>query len=142
MQIVGFNFTKISGYKSQKSSKMNVNAGIEFTDLEKEKLELLKDSEAMKLTFKHTLDYDNADKKEDKIAQILFEGNLILSLTKDESKDVLKSWKKKTLPENINLPLYNLILKRCAPKALQLQEELNLPSHVRIPRIDSPKSTD
>ncbi|MCH7567832.1 MAG: hypothetical protein IIA87_00250 [Nanoarchaeota archaeon] len=135
MQVIGFNFTKISAERVLDFKKSKVDIDIQFTNIEKEKIDLLKDSEALKVTFKHILNYNAEDEKDPKQGEIAFEGHLVLTVTKDESKEIMKTWKKKTLPNNITLLISNLILKRCASRAFQLQDELGLPSHIRVPRL-------
>ncbi len=139
MQVVGFNFTKIAAEKTSGFKKADLNADIQFIDLEKQKIEILKDSDGAKLFFKHSLNYLNNEKKEERLAQVLFEGNITLSLTKEESKEITKTWKNKKLPQNMTISLYNFILKKCASQALNLQDELNLPSHVQIPKLTPPQ---
>lgn len=142
MQIIGFNFTKISAEKIEEMQKPNISTNIEFINIEKEKIDFLKDSEAFKVSFKYGLDYENREEKKIlKNGEIKFEGRIILSTNKEESKKILKSWKKKEIPNEIKVPLFNLILKKCTPKAVYLQDEINLPSHVPMPRI-SPKQQD
>jgi hypothetical protein len=61
---------------------------------------------------------------------------VVLLLTeKDESKDILKKWKNKKMPEEFRVPLFNIILTKSNLRALQLEEELNLPTHIPLPRI-------
>lgn len=139
MQVIGFNFTRISAerFPEYKSGK-TINNNIEFTSLDKDKIEVLKDLEAAKVSFKYALTYkDNADEKEiaPKDAEIIFEGVIILSLTKDESKELFKFWKKKELPASFRIPLFNLLIKKCAARALSFEEELNLPPHINIPQL-------
>ncbi len=136
MQVIGFNLTKILGEKTEHAPKLNVNAEIQFINLEKQKVDILKDSEAIKLSFKHGLNYKKQDNKGKDIGEIIFEGNISLSVDKEESKEIMKSWKKKQLPQNATIFLYNFILKKCAPRSLAMQEELGLPSHIKIPRLD------
>ena len=139
MQLIGFNFTKIFAVKNMDFKTGRINAGVTFDDLETQKLDLLKDGEAIKVSFKHTLEYDseevNKKKKKEKDAELSFEGNLLLSISKEESKEIMKSWKKKEIPGQMRLFLTNLILKKCAARALALQEDLGLQSHIQIPRI-------
>ncbi len=138
MQIIGFNFTKISAEKkSEFKQDENINTNIEFINLEKEKIELLKDFEPIKLTFKFLVTYGNPEKKDNEEikAEVSFEGNIILSTNKDESKEILKSWKKKELPNNFRLNIFNTILRKCSIKSLQLEEDLNLPHHVPLPAL-------
>ncbi len=140
MQVIGFNFTKIAAEKfpTFKSGK-SINNNIEFLSLDKEKIEILKDLEAVRISFKYSLTYKDSTESKEKDGEVFFEGFIVLSLTKDESKDLLKVWKKKELPAGIRIPLFNLLIRKCAARALSLQEELNLPPHLSIPQL-TPKS--
>lgn len=140
MNVIGFNFTKISGEKTPDFSlTSSLNTDIQFTSMKEEKISILKeDSSALGISFRFVISYsDKKEKKEkdEKESQMIFEGKITLSLAKEEPKDVIDKWEKKTLPNSFKVPLFNLILKRCAAKAMQLEEELNLPSHVPIPQI-------
>ena len=148
MQLVGFNFTKISGERADKFTRAKVNADLQFLNIERQKLDILKDDEAIKIFFRHSLTYDEENlnqkapeqkenQKSEKKGEVLFEGNLLFSATKEEIKNITKSWKKKVLPKEIAVQAYNLILKKCAPRAFQLQDELGLPTHLRVPRLES-----
>ena len=142
MQVIGFNLTKIHGEKLSNFSKPNINNNIEFINIEKEKIELLKEFEALKINFKYSLLYHSPeteksknDEKE-KQGEVSFEGNLILSVNEEESKEFHKLWKKKQVPQNTMAPLYTFILKRCSLKALNIQDDLNLPSpYFKVPQI-------
>ena len=46
---------------------------------------------------------------------------------------VLEGWKEKNLPDDFRLSIFNLILKKSSLKALQLEEELNIPLHIAMP---------
>src|SRR3989344_4166073 len=110
MQVLGFNFTKILAEKVSKVTKPPVTS-IEFIDLEKEKVDFLKETEAVKISFKYGLLYEGNTKGEAKEEQkeesegenkegsVLFEGNVIISVNKDELKEITKLWKKKNLPQ-------------------------------------------
>jgi hypothetical protein len=135
MQLVGFNFTKISAKRELKIENYSQNTNIEFLDLEKEKIDLLKDLDAIKLTFKYSVDYTHSGEKEKPCAELNFEGHIVFALSKKESSDLLKSWRKKQIPPNVQIPLFNLILKKCSPKAVYLADELNMPSPVPLPKI-------
>ncbi|MDP3881539.1 MAG: hypothetical protein Q8Q31_01535 [Nanoarchaeota archaeon] len=136
MQVIGFNFTKLSAEKlpNFKTGK-SVTNNIEFTDLEKQKIDLVKDTEVVKLSFRYSLAYKSEDKASDKEAEIIFEGFLMLSLKEEEAKNLLKSWKKKELPPNFRVSIFNLLIRKCAAKALSYEEELDLPTHISIPQL-------
>lgn len=139
MQLVGFNLKKILAQKSPDFQRGSINTNIEFTEVEKERLDLLKDTDAFKISFVFSITYsetDKAEKTESKNqGEILFEGDALLSANKEESKELIKSWKKKIMPEQYRIPLINFILKKCSIKALSLEEDLSLPSHIPFPQI-------
>lgn len=139
MRIVGFNFTKMHAERNAQLTDTNINNRIEFTDLEKESADILKDGQAVKLAFRYSLDYEKKSEgkeKGEKQAEVSFEGSIILSVDKNEAKEFQKSWKKKQVPKDKVSPLYNFILKKCSTKAILLQEEINLPSpYLKIPQV-------
>tara|TARA_Y100000310_G_C20240357_1_gene604358 strand:- start:118 stop:558 length:441 start_codon:yes stop_codon:yes gene_type:complete len=141
MQVLGFNFTKIEGIKTPDFKPVEeLSTNVEFISIEKDKADLLKDSEIIKIEFRFIVEYDKAKEesnkeKDKKESGINLEGVIMLSATKEESKDIFKEWKKKKIPEKIRLPLFNLILNKCSLKSLQLEDELNLPLHVRMPKV-------
>lgn len=144
MQVVGFNFTKVLAERQPEiSPKTSINTNIEFLDLSKEEINLLKDQEVLKVTFNFSVDYSSSEKSEEKkersskeaLGKISFEGLILLTTTDEEIKSILKSWKKKEIPSHLKVPLFNLILKKCSTKALELEEQLNLPPHIPFPQI-------
>lgn len=136
MQVIGFNFTKITAERSQKVKETTlVNTDIEFIEIEKDTVPTLNDLETINVSFRFVVSYKESEKKETKEGQVLFEGRVMLTAEKEAAKDLLKSWKKKELPVSIKVPLFNLILKKCTAKALDLEEQINLPAHIRIPQI-------
>ena len=139
MQVIGFNFTKISAerFPNYKFSRPTQNIG--FTDVSTEKVALLPNSNATKITFNFSLDYKESEKAKDNLAQIGFEGHILLSAEKEESKEIQKQWKKKKLPQDLAFKLSNLILKKCSIKAMQLQEDIVIPSHLPIPQLTPQK---
>ena len=144
MNILGFNLTKIAANRSSKilpNPMMNTN--IEFLDVVKEEIEMLKENDAVKITFKFSVDYTDSKEKDKKTPEIEgkveFEGIIILSASKDEAKDIFKFWKKKQIPEGIRIPLFNVILRKCSPKALDMEDQIGLPLHLPFPQIQSSK---
>ena len=135
MQLIGFNLRKISASRSSDFKKSSINTNIEFVDVIKEKLDLFKEEDALKISFSFMATYTDAEDKEKSNGEVNFEGDIILSTNKDESKDIIKSWKKKQISDNIRIPLINFIIKKCSVKALSLEEDLNLPAHIPFPQV-------
>lgn len=138
MNVLSFNFTKISAERKPNFKNSSINTNIEFINIEKDEIEMLKDSEVIKISFNFIVDYFESKEKSEKketSGKIVFEGIVLLSAEKKESKELLEAWKNKELAENTRTALFNLILKKCSIKALSLEEELNLPYHLPLPNI-------
>ena len=142
MQVIGFNLSKVLAERSPDFTRSAINTNIEFSNVEKEKVDLLKDAEAVKISFKFSVIYENKEKKEKKNGEVSCEGVIVLSTSKEEAKDFHKSWKKKEVPKDTMIPLYNVILKKCSLKALQLEDDLNLPPHIPFPQIRAQPKQD
>ncbi len=130
MKVLGFNFTKISAERSQKQEPTKkISNNIEFNEVAKDKLDMLKDTEILKISFSHTIDYEPGN------AKLAFEGVILLQADQETIKNSLKSWKKKQIPSTIRISLINLILTKCALRALSMEEELGLPLHIQLPKL-------
>ncbi|MEM4259199.1 MAG: hypothetical protein QXS38_00330 [Candidatus Pacearchaeota archaeon] len=141
MRIIGFNFTKVSAERAADfvpGSEINTN--IDFIEIEKEETDLAKDNnEAIRVSFQFNVFYRRKEKKEkekgQKNGEISLTGFIILLAPKEEAKELYKYWKKKELPASFKVPIFNFLLKKCSTRALQLEEELNLPLHIPMPRL-------
>jgi hypothetical protein len=129
MKLMGFNFTKISVEKFPvKPGKVKINTKIDVPDINSVKSDIITPKEDL-IGAKFTFDIEY----EPGIAKIELAGHMLLALEPKIAKDVLKQWEDKKLPEDFKLSLFNLILKKSTLKALQLEEELNLPLHMQLP---------
>ncbi len=141
MKIIGFSIEEILAKRPFDIPKAGINTDIVFTNIDKAKLDVLKEEECLKASFKFSVLYKDASKKESsENNEISISGSILLMVTKDESKEFLKLWKSKQIPKDKIIPIYNYILKKCSVKALQLEEELNLQPHIPFPRL-TPQST-
>lgn len=135
MQVIGFNFEKISAErKKMPEGKVEVKSNINIKSIVPDKIELIKDKDVLKFSFEFTIDYSP------EIAKINFDGSVLIITEKDKTKDILKKWKTKKITDEIRVPLYNIILTKSNLKALQLEEELSLPTHVPMPRLAPPQN--
>jgi len=136
MKVIGFNIEEISGKKSQELKRYSINTDITFSNVEKSKLDVLKEDEALKVSFKFLVNYKDADSKSDEAKnQVSILGSLLLMVDKELSKEFIKSWKNKQVPKDKMVSLYNFILKKCSVRALQLEEDLNLQPHIPFPQV-------
>jgi len=131
MKLLGFNFTKIQVEKlKDKVEGLKIGTRIDVSEITEAKTGILKTKdEILAIKFKYGLDYEPG------MAKLDLEGNLVISLESKESREVLKQWKDKKMPESFRMTLFNLILRKSSLKALQLEEEMNLPIHMQLPTL-------
>ena len=146
MQIVGFNLANIKAERSPApKEKITVNTNIEFLNVEKQKSSIV-ETDLVALSFRFSVSYnasekvggqkaEKAEKAGKKHGEVSFEGEMMISVKEDELKSFLKSWKKRGIPKEYATVLYNFILRRCSIRALQLEEEIGLPSHLPFPQV-------
>ena len=67
------------------------------------------------------------------------DGYVLVSTEKKEAKEILKTWKSKDLDDKIRLDILNFIISKTGLKALQIEEDLDLPFHMPFPRIMNKK---
>ena len=135
MKVIGFNLEEISAKKPNEFKRSNISTDVTFNDIDKSKLDVLKDNETIKASFKFLVSYKDTDNKNELKNEVTITGSLLLMVTKEESKEFIKAWKNKKLPEDKMLGLYNFILRKCSVRALQLEEELGLQPHIPFPQV-------
>jgi hypothetical protein len=133
MKIIGFNLSKISGIRVDNlSGNLEITQNIDIKNIIEEDIAISKEK-ALKISFNFSINYSN------EFAKIEFEGIIMALPEKNELKEVIKQWKDKKIPEDFRVPLFNFIMAKCNVKALSLEDELNLPTHFQMPRIDMKK---
>ena len=138
MQLVGFGLKKVLAERYPNFKRGHINTNIEFKEVEKEEIGFLKDAEGLKISFVFSISYLDAEKKEEKYGEVTFEGEMALSVSKEEFKEFTKSWKKKQIPEEYHISLINFIIRKCSTKALALEEALAIPFHIPFPQVKKP----
>lgn len=135
MKLIGFNLNKISAeILSNKFEELKITNNIKIEDIEPAKADIFKkDEEALNIKFNYSLDYNP------KIAKLMFSGSVLLLISQKESKEILKQWAEKKIESNLKFPLFNLILRKTSIKAIELEDELNLPLHVNLPSLKPDK---
>ncbi|MFA5856630.1 MAG: hypothetical protein WC867_04680 [Candidatus Pacearchaeota archaeon] len=133
MKVIGFNFSKILVERKEGfPDKLQISQNINIKDITKEKLPISND-EALKLDFNFVIDYTG------NFAKLEFEGHVMLLPEKEEMKSFMKEWKDKKLPEQDRIQIFNFIMNKCNVKALTLEDDIGLPLHIPLPRVNSEK---
>jgi hypothetical protein len=129
MKIIGFNISKILvERKSPIKGKLEIKSGLDIENIEKDEVPI-SPTPALKFDFSYKLDYNP------NIAKIEIKGSIVTLDDKDESKDILKKWKKKKFDHASKIPLFNFIMSKCNIKAIQLEDDLGLPLHIPMPKL-------
>ncbi|MEK6919164.1 MAG: hypothetical protein AABW73_03940 [Nanoarchaeota archaeon] len=130
MRVISFGLTKQFAEKlSEPNANFNVSNGINIKDIQQIKVDFIKDEEALNFSFEFRISYDKD------IAKISFNGNILVALDKKSAADILKRWNDKKIPDLVRVPLFNFIMARCTVKAMQFEEDFNLPKHIQIPQF-------
>ena len=131
MKLVGFNFNKIGVERMKNDLKdLKISTSINLKDIKEIKADLVKSKDVLlSVAFNYFINYDP------KIAKIDFEGSMTIVIDSKLGKEILKDWKKKVVKEEIRLALFNAILMKSNIKALELEEEINLPPHFQMPSL-------
>ena len=131
MKLIGFNFTKINAerYPKKESRGVKINTKIDLSEVEEVKSDVLKKDSLIAVKFLYEIDYSPD------YAKITLEGNLVLAMEHKIAKNILKEWKSKKIQDELRAFVFNIIFKKANIKALQLEEELNIPFHMPMPSI-------
>jgi len=131
MKIIGFNFNKICIEKlSDKLKELKINTNIDIKRVKQLKQDLFQTKEeVLEVKFGYEVDYSPD------IAKISLSGNIVLLVDSKTTKKFLKEWKNKKVPEEYKLTIFNVIMKKSNLKAIQLEDEMNLPLHISLPSV-------
>ncbi|VVB81996.1 Uncharacterised protein [uncultured archaeon] len=131
MRLVGFNFTKLSIERLKDSvDSIKFNTKIDISSIESLKSDFIKvKDEALKIDFVYSVLYEPG------FAKLELAGTIILSVEPKIAREVLKGWKDKQMTEDFRIFMFNIILRKSSIKALEMEEELGLPTHIPIPSL-------
>lgn len=138
MKLVGFNFKKVYIEKLSDSLKdLKFNTKIHIDEISSVESKIFKDEEELiKITFTYNINYDPD------IAKIELGGNLLLAIEKTLSKGIVEGWKERKMSEDFRIILFNLILKKANIRALELEDQMNLPLHIPLPTLKKPEKKE
>jgi len=138
MKIIGFNFDKINIERlSGKAEKLEVKTNIDISEINEVKsgdISMKEDFIGVKFAFNVNYEPD--------FAKINLSGSVLFAVDSKLSKNILKQWKDKKMPEDFRILLFNVILRKANLKALQLEEEMNFPLHVPMPSLKKQETNE
>lgn len=131
MKIIGFNFSKINAEKTSNEIKdLKITTNIDISEIKETDSNFLQTKEDLiEIKFKYDVIYKQ------NIAKIEFMGTIFMAMESKTKKEILNQWKDKKMSEELKLFLFNVILRKSNIKALQLEDEINLPLHISLPSL-------
>ncbi len=131
--IIGFNFTKISAEKKgSPKGNIKVRHNISITDVDESKSNIGKGKKAINFKFKFSSEFDPD------IGSINIEGNVADLANEKDSRELIKEWKKnKNVKKEFATRILSKALRECSVEAITLSKEMNLPSPVPLPKIET-----
>ncbi len=131
--IINFRLDKISIQKKNKpSGPVEAKNNLKVVEMTEESISALTKEKALNLKFTFTVNY------EPNIANLEIEGSVTYMNDQKTVKEIFENWKKnKKIDQEVATPIFNHILSKCNIKALKLEEDVELPFHIPIPRLMS-----
>jgi len=129
IKFAGARFTKIGSERNMSfDGKLEIKTNVKITSLEK--TETPKDT--VKLSYGFEIDYGE-------LGNIGIEGDIFLTGDSKTIKELLKTYKEKKFESPEYMAITNLIIQKATIKALELEEEINLPLHIKLPSLSAKK---
>ena len=130
MKLIGFNYHKIKAEKLKDASKeTKATTNIDILDMSSLGEALGKEKGVLKVDFNYSIKYSP------EVANLGFEGNVLLSGTNEEVDKIVEGWKSKKISQSVKATIFNIILRKANVRAIELEDELNLPLHVSMPQV-------
>ncbi len=131
MKLLGLNYKKISVEKLKDNAEnINISSSINVSEINKYKTDLFKTKEdLLEIKFNYSVNYAP------EVAKLEITGSMIISVEPKVARNVLNKWKDKELDEDFKLSLFNLIIRKTSIISLELEDEVNIPYHIPLPRL-------
>jgi len=139
MPVISFNFDKIEvERKKPLEAPLKVKTAIKITEVKEEELIMSGGRKDLLLHFffEYFVDYQLNQ------ARVLLAGSVLYAGPREELEKIGKEWKKtKKFNPEISKEVLNHIFLRCNIKALAFEQEVNIPPHIVLPRLQPLKKS-
>lgn len=129
MKLIGARITKINAVRNPDfSGKLELKTNIKINSVE-----TVKDSKgSLKVGYDFKIDYGE-------LGNVEVSGLIFFSADSKVQKEIQKQWKDKKLDSPEFIMITNMILQKSSIKAFELEEELGLPIHIKLPSLSLKK---
>lgn len=129
LKLVGSKLSKVSAERTPEfNGKIDMKTNVKIDSMEKIK----EPKDTVKLSYSFEVNYGDLGKVE-------ISGNLFLTGDTKAVRDLLKIQKDKDFESQEYLAITNLIIQKASIKAFELEEELGLPIHIKLPSLSLKK---
>lgn len=130
MAIVGFNFTKLNIENKGVNPTSKISSDLKILDILPEKTAVDVSNDLVKFQFEFSIDYAGT-------GSAILAGDVIYLDEPAVIKELLENWQaKKAIKAELLQQILNMVLFRCNIKALGMAQDVNLPPHFQLPRIE------
>lgn len=125
MKIISAKFLEIEAKKDPEfSGKIELKTNIQINSIEKSE----KSKDILKSKYIFEIDYGQ-------LGKIKIKGEILLLSDQKTIKNILKSKENKEYKSPEYIAITNFIIQKTSIKALELEEELSLPTHIKLPTL-------
>lgn len=125
LKLLGDRILSVSANRTENyDGKISLNTNLKLTNMEVAN----DDDNAMKVSYTFIIDYSD-------LGKIEISGYIFVGGNSDQIKGLLDKWEKKEFDSPEHAGITNLIIQKTSIRALQLEEELGLPIHMRLPTV-------
>jgi hypothetical protein len=129
LKLIGSKLTKIETERNQDySGKLEIKTNVKINSIEKIK----EQKDTVKVSYNFEINYNE-------LGKVLIEGNLFILGDSKTIKEVLKIQKEKKYEAPEYIAISNMIIQKASIRAFELEEELGLPIHVKLPVLSIKK---
>jgi len=132
IKLIGSRITRILSEKnSDFTGKIEIKTNIRVISIDKIK----ETKNTLKVAYTFEIDYKE-------LGKISIEGNLFITMDLKTIKEILKIKENKKTESPEYIAITNLINQKSSIKALELEDEIGLPPHIRLPILTPKKPID
>jgi len=125
LKLLAARFTKVSATRKEDyEGKLSMKTNIKITSIK----ETEDSNDAVKVSYTFEVDYKE-------VGSIEIIGYIFVGAEKKTVKELVKSWEKKEFNSPEHAAITNIILQKSSIKAFELEEELGLPIHIKLPIV-------
>ncbi len=129
IKLINSNFLKIEAERNPDfSGKLKLKTNINIKSVEK----LEKSKDILKVSYIYEINYLD-------LGKIIITGNLFLKGDGKTIKNIIKKQEEKDYNSEETILIMNLIIQKASLRALQIEEELGLPIHIKLPSLSTKK---